>query len=213
VGRFTMRAPDGHRSARSSARVPLLVALLLLAAFAVAGCGRDLPDDEAEPVPTGGDPTGAFGEGGGASAGRVTIAGVPVSVRLARAAARGFAREEPETTVVIRESDADAAIQALCAAEVDVAGTDRELTEAERRACRETGEGAVELHLADADAQPVFLATTQKALFDKLELEALLDFVFTNAEAIAEQARLRPLDTEELDDAQTRFERALAGLE
>jgi ABC-type phosphate transport system substrate-binding protein len=196
-------------------RRALLLLTLLLAVAAAAGCGRELPEAEDEPVPTGGDPTGAFGEpgGGGAGEGRsVRLSGVPASVQLGRAASSGFKAEEPETKVVVAELDAAAAISALCAGKVEIAGTDREPTGPERQACLETQEGAVALHLADAGGEPVYLVTTQKALFDSLELEAYLDYVITNAEETARGAGLEPLEVDELQETQTRFEQGLAGV-
>lgn len=194
-------------------RRTLLLVMLLLAVAVTAACGREVPEDEGGPAPTGGDPTGAFGEPGGeGEGGRVRIAGVPASVRLARSAARGFEAEDPSTEIVLAESDAGAAIAAVCAGKVEIAGTDRELTAAERSACVKKGEGAVELHVADAGGKPVYFVTTQKALFDKLELESYVDFFITNAEATAQQAGLEPLDLDELQETQTRFEQGLAGV-
>lgn len=189
----------------------VLLALLLLALVWAAGCGREVPADETESVPAGGDPTGAFGEPGDAG-GTVRLAGDAASVSLGRAAARGFAADDPDTEVEVEQRAPAAAVAALCAGQLEIAGTDRKLTEAERERCRGTQDGAVELHLADAGARPVYLVTTQKALFDKLEVESYLDFILTNAPDVARQAGLRALEPEQLDEAQSRFEQGLAGV-
>ena len=86
-------------------------ALLVLLLAVAAGCGRELPEDEPA-APPGGDPTGAFGEpeGGAAGATSLRLAGVDAAVKLGQAAARGFAVEEPETTVKLVEQEVDQAV-------------------------------------------------------------------------------------------------------
>lgn len=191
-------------------RVAFVLLVAVLAAGA-AGCGRELPKDEPA-APAGGDPTGAFGEPGGGGGARIRLGGVVAAVKLGRSAARGYRTEDPDTRVVLREQEAGEAVAGLCDGTLDVAGTDRELTGAERAACRKSGGGAVELHLADAGGRPVYLVTTQDLLFDKLELESYLDFTVTNAVEAAQQAGLEPLEVEELDETQTRLEQGLAGV-
>ena len=184
---------------------------LLVLGVLAAGCGRELPEAE-EPLPENGDVTGAFGEEEGGLGGRVTVAGAASAARYAQAAARGFRAEEPETRVRVTERDVAEALAAVCRGEVDVAGADRRFTAAERKACAGEAEGAVELHVANDGGKPVYLVTTQAALFDSLQAESFLDYAITASEETAAQAGLEPLTVEERQGTETEFQQALAGV-
>jgi hypothetical protein len=186
---------------------------VLLAATTVvfAGCGRSLPDESAETVPEQGDPTGAFG--GEGLEGMIAVAGTRSGLRLVEVAARGFREEEPTVETRVQPVAVDEAIRRLCAGGVDVAVADRALRASEQRACEAKADGAVELHVASGPrGTPVTLVTTNRVLFERFEVEGLLQFVLDDAASLAADAGLRPVPVEELDRAQTRFEQALAGV-
>lgn len=187
---------------------PLVAATVLLA----AACGRSLPEEAAETVPRGGDPTGAFGGGGEGLDGTVRVAGTPAGVRLLRRAAEEFRAEEPDVVISLWPAPAPAALARLCAGKLEVAVVERPPTAAERRPC-EAREGSVELRVARSRAgRPVTIVTTGRALFERFEVEALLQSVLDEADTLARGAGLQPLDVDELDETQTEFERALAGV-
>jgi hypothetical protein len=194
--------------------VPVLVlALCGAATLLAAGCGRSLPEEAAETVPEGGDPTGAFGEGGEGLEGTIRVAGAGSGVKLVKLAAGAFREEEPGVEVSARAAPVDEAVAGVCAGRLDVAVADRPLASAERSACESKAEGAVELHLADGPGgRPVTLVTTNAVLFERFEVEGLLQFVLDDAESLARGASLEPLSLDELDETQATFEQALAGI-
>lgn len=195
-------------SARAAALALLAATTLLL-----VGCGRSLPDESAEPVPEQGDATGAFGGEGEGLKGTIGAAGHAAGVKLIESAAAGFRKEEPGVTATAREAAVADAIARLCAGELDVALTDRPLRAPERSACEAKADGAVELHVAGGPGgRPVTLVTTNRVLFERFEVEGLLQYVLDDAAALARRAGLQPVSVEELDRAQTDFEQALAGV-
>lgn len=188
----------------------LATLVLLLVALGAGGCGRSLPEESAEPVPGGGDQSGAFDDLGGLSQ-KLRLEGPAAAVAFARAGARGFREEEPDVKVAVAESDSATALGRLCAGKIQVAGTERRAEAKERRACERAG-GLVELHVANAAGKRIHLLTTVDVLAESFEVEAFLDFAITNNEQIAAAASLEPVSVDELQDTQTAFERALSGL-
>jgi hypothetical protein len=193
----------------------LLAVLAVLGATAllVAGCGRSRPDDSAATTPEQGDPTGAFGGDGEGLEGTIRVAGAPSGLKLVELAGRDFRKEEPGVAVSAQGAPVEDAIGRLCSGRLDVAAVDRPLSAAERKACEARADGAVELHVADAPGgRPVTLVTTNEVLFERFEVEGLLQYTLDDAERLAREAGLEPLSVDELDEAQTAFEQALAGI-
>lgn len=186
--------------------------LVVLCVVVLAGCGRSLPDEEQEVVPSGGDETGAFGDVGGGST-TVKVAAFAGARALAAAAAKGVHQDDPSTRVAVKKADVGAAIGELCNGRLSVAISDRRLSSSERKACsgRKAG-GAVELEVAQAGASPVYAVTTTKVLTDSFETESFLQYVIDNNQEVTTGNGLDPLTPDELDEAQSTLDNAVGGL-
>jgi ABC-type phosphate transport system substrate-binding protein len=187
-------------------RAPLAAALAL-GVLVAAGCGRALPEDTEEPVPAGGDATGAFGDGSGGGA-AIEVSGWTGGQRFVRAAARGFAAEEPGARVRVGASPVAAAVGRLCSGRLSVAVADRPLSQAERKACA----GAVELKVGTRGRSPLYLHTTTGVLTKSFETESFVTYAVEQSEELASEAGVRPLTLVEQDDVRSALDDAVAGL-
>ena len=154
--------------------------LVVLCVVVLAGCGRSLPDQDQEVVPSGGDETGAFGDVGGGST-TVKVAAFAGARALAAAAANGVHAGRSGDEGRPEGGRRRAAIGELCNGRLSVAVSDRRLSTSERKACsgRKAG-GAVELQAAHTGGSPLYAVTTTKVLTDSFETESFLQYVIDN---------------------------------
>ena len=186
--------------------------LVVLCVVVLAGCGRSLPDQDQELVPSGGDETGAFGDVGSDST-TVMVSAFAGARAFAAAAAKGVHQDDPATKVAVKEADVGAAIGELCDGRVSVALSDRRLSTSERNACSgRKAAGAVELQVAHTGGSPLYAVTTTKVLTDSFETESFLQYVIDNNQELATGNGLDPLTTDELDEAQSTLDNAVGGL-
>ena len=121
-------------------RRPLVLAIGLFAAFAlaVAGCGGGDDDD-------GGT---AGGDGGGGTSGRVTISGSstvePISVRVAEL----FEDVQPDVSVTVDGPGTGDGFKLFCEGETDISDASRPIKDSEAQDCAANGIEYVELRVA-----------------------------------------------------------------
>lgn len=119
--------------ARRGVAATSILACLALAAAAIAGCG-DEPDERPR------DPTQRLGSNGDDPydedlTGRVDLAAPRILVPMLKSAGQNLALETSVAATTSTATD-EQAIDRLCAAEVEYAGSLRELRPSERRVCR-----------------------------------------------------------------------------
>jgi DNA-binding transcriptional LysR family regulator len=130
-----------------------------------------------------GDATDRSGPTAGGLTGRIAIDGPRGTYPFAQAAAEQFQTDNPDVTITVGRSGADAGFARLCSGEVDVAEAS-ELTEPR---C-DGGRSAPTAFRPTPE--PLVLYASNKS-FERPEVKAFIQFVRAHAEEIARAARIR----------------------
>jgi hypothetical protein len=184
-------------------RLPPLLAVAVLVSLGGVACGRALPEDT--PAATGPVETGAFEE---PASDEGTIKAVAAGAPHDYLAAVGKAVAAEDPTMKLRVEDAEPDYDALCAGRVDIAAA---TGDADEDVCG-GNDAAVGFHVADAGGEPVVFYVNRDAIFEKFEVEGLIQYAVDNGEMLPAGAGLEPLSIDELQETQTKLEQVIAGV-
>jgi phosphate transport system substrate-binding protein len=131
---------------RLSPRLVLLLALLVLTAFAAAGCGRDDEDAAAG----GGDTAAETNAGDEDLSGRIEADGSSTVGPFTTFAAEQFQGEQPDVQVTVGISGTGGGFERFCVGETDISNASRPINEDDEvPICEENGIEFVEFHVVN----------------------------------------------------------------
>lgn len=166
--------------------------------------GHPFEEGESEEGESDGGETGGdgSGDGGAATQGPVVVGGSGVVEPLARAVADLLVDERPELDVAVSATGSGDGIFQLCTGEIEVAGSSRPMTGAERGRCATSGVVALELVVAAGPEGSLLLYVDAARAGPGSTVEAFVDLALSDAgQDLAEDVGLSPAPADALDGA------------